>query len=175
MKRVLLFSWLMVGFLSVSAQKTVSFPQSWTGNWKGTMLWYQGNKPAQKVPMELRIQKGDSADTYTWQIIYGKAQEDNRPYLLIPKDTATGHWAIDERNGIVLDQYMIGNRFCGAFTVEKSTIVNNYWIENGELNIEFYSIGAKPIATTGKGNEDAPFVDSYRVGSYQRAVLVKGK
>jgi len=37
--------------------------------------------------------------------------------------------------------------------------------------VEFFSIGAKPIATTGHGTEESPAVDSYRVGSYQKAVL----
>jgi hypothetical protein len=121
--------------------------------------------------MELRIQKGDSAGNYTWHIIYGSAAEDSRPYLLKAKDAAKGHWVIDELNGIVLDQFLVGNKFCGAFTVQNSTIVNNYWMENGKMMIEFYSLAAKPINTTGNGTDESPSVDSYRVGSYQKAVL----
>ena len=82
---------------------------------------------------------------------------------------------IDENNGIVLDQYWIGNKFCGAFTVMGNTIVNNYWMENDKLMVEFYGIGAKPIATTGKGTEESPAVDSYKIGSYQKAILQRTK
>lgn len=110
---------------------------------------------------------------YTWQIIYGDSSKDNRPYRLIAKDSSKGHWVIDEMNGIVLDQFRIGDRFCGAFTVMNSTIVNNYWIENGKLMVEFYSIASKAIATTGKGTEEIPSVDSYRIKSYQRAELTR--
>lgn len=148
------------------------FPQSWAGNWKGELQWYKTGKPdPQKVKMELRIQPTDSAGQFTWQIIYGSATENNRPYTLISKDSTKIHWVIDEHNGIILDQYWVGNKFAGAFTVMGNTIVNNYWIEGGKLIAEFYSINAKPIAVTGKGTEDSPQVDSYHIGSYQKAIL----
>jgi hypothetical protein len=170
MKLLLLFC--LFSF-SASSQST-SFPQSWLGNWKGELLWYAGaGKEPKKVAMELKIQPADSTHKFSWQLIYGAGAEDNRPYTLIAKDTAKGHWVIDEHNGIVLDQYWIANKFCGAFTVQSSTIINNYWLEDGKLHVEFYSLSAKPIATTGKGNTDSPFVDSYRVKSYQKAVLAK--
>jgi hypothetical protein len=151
------------------------FPASFLGHWKGTMLWYRGTDTPKAVPMELHIMPTDSAGKYTWQLIYGEAREDNRPYHLIAKDSAKGHWVIDEHDGIILDQFWVGNCFTGAFTVQSSTIVNNYRIENHQLIVEFYSIGAKPIARTGKGDDETPYVDSYKIGSYQRAVLKKEK
>lgn len=148
------------------------FPQNWIGNWKGELLWFKtGSKEPQKVNMELRIHPSDSAHKFTWQIIYGSSKEDNRPYTLIAKDTAKGHWVIDENNGIVLDQFWVADKFCGAFTVMNATIINNYWIENDQLMIEFFSISAKPIMTSGNGTENSPSVDSYKVGSYQKAIL----
>jgi hypothetical protein len=161
---------MMTTFL-LSAQKN-PFPQTWEGNWKGELLWYKtGKADPQKVNMELKIHPADSASTWTWQIIYGSATEDNRPYKLIAKDTTGTHWVIDENNGIVLDQYWVANKFCGMFTVQSSTIVNSYWMENGKLIVEFYSIAAKPVATTGHDTDESPSVDSYKVGSYQKAIL----
>jgi len=153
-----------------------NFPQGWLGNWKGELSWYQGANPVpKKVNMELRIQPTDSSHKFSWQIIYGSATEDNRPYTLVAVDTAKGHWVIDENNGIVLDQYMIAGKFCGAFTVQNSTIVNNYWLEEGKLHIEFYNISTKPVAVTGKGTEESPSVNSYQVKTYQKAILVRSK
>lgn len=150
------------------------FPESWTGHWKGELQWFRTGKPEpQKVNMELHIQKGDSAGTYTWQIIYGSVTEDNRPYILKAVDTAAGHWQIDEMNGIILDQYRVGDRFSGAFTVQGNTIVNSYHLSGDKLVVEFYTITAKPIAVTGNGTEESPKVDSYRVGGFQQAVLSK--
>lgn len=126
--------------------------------------------------MELRIQpSADTVGQYSWNLIYGTPAKDNRPYILKPVDTAKGHWVIDEINGIVLDQYWIANKFGGVFTVKNATIVNTYWIEKGKLYIEFLTYTSKPIATTGNGDEQIPFVDSYEVKSYQKAVLLKSE
>lgn len=152
------------------------FPQSWLGNWKGEMHWFKnGATEPQKVPMQLRIGEGDSSGTYQWQIQYGDAGADNRPYLLKAVNAAAGHWVIDERNGIILDQFWLGNRLCGAFTVQSSSILNSYWLEGEELHVEFYSLSAKPVRSSGEGTEESPKVDSYRAGSYQKAVLHRVK
>lgn len=168
---------LLVCLMSFSAiGQSESFPQSWVGNWKGELNWYKiGKAEPQKVNMELRIQPTDIPGKYTWQIIYGSAEKDNRPYILAKKDTTGTHWAIDENNGIVLDQFWVANKFCGAFTVMGNTIVNSYWMEKDKLMVEFYSIAAKPIISTGKGTEESPTVDSYSIGSYQKAVLQRTK
>ena len=163
----------VLGSVSVAAQSK-SFPKEWEGNWKGELQWYKtGKDEPQKVNMELRIHRADNINTWTWQIIYGSESEDNRPYNLIKKDTSGIHWVIDEKDGIILDQYWVGNKFCGAFTVQNSTIINSYWMEKNKLIVEFYNTSAKPVATTGKGTEDSPKVDSYKVGSYQKAILTR--
>lgn len=154
------------------AQKAAAFPQSFVGHWSGNLLWYQtGKQTPQTVRMQLIIKPADSAGTYTWQIVYGDNGEDNRPYILKPVDTARGHWQVDERNGIVLDQYYVGNRFTSAFTVQNTTIVDSYWREGENLVVEFHSLSAKPLATTGNGTDESPRVDSYGIKGFQRAVL----
>jgi hypothetical protein len=160
-------------FLSLTAMAQ-DFPASFLGYWQGELLWYkQGAKEPQKVPMQLIIQPSDSAGQYTWQIIYGENKQDNRPYILKPVDTAKGHWVIDERNSIILDHYWLGNKFTSAFTVGNNTIVDSYWIENGLLMVEFFSISSKPLNTTGGKEKDIPAVDSYALRGYQKAVLKK--
>lgn len=175
MKYLAIVIGLLFTGLGTTAQQPVSFPYSFTGHWQGPLNWYvEGATTPKTVNMELHIQPSkDSAGQYTWHIIYGKATEDSRPYLLKPVDTAKGHWIIDEVNGIVLDQYWKGGKFAGAFTVGSSTILNSYWIENGELHLEFFSYPIKPVATTGHGTEESPKVDSYHIRSYQQAVLRK--
>jgi hypothetical protein len=164
--------WLLITNTGI-AQK---FPDAFVGNWKGEISWFaQGAKEPKKFAMQLRVQPADTAGQFTWQIIYGKEEKDNRPYLLKAVDTAKGHWVIDERNGIVLDQYWLGNKLQGAFTVAGSTIVNSYWIENGRLMVEFVSYPAKPLARTGSGTEDSPYVDSYAIKSFQKGILSKAK
>lgn len=167
--------WLLLIFvLSCFSAQAQTFPEPFIGHWKGELLWYQtGKTTPQKVAMELHIQPTDTAQQFTWQLVYGKPGEDSRPYILKPVDTAKGHWAIDERNGIVLNQYWIGGQFCGSFTVQTSTITNCYRIEDGKLLVEFITTSAKPASITGGTAATIPAVDSYAVKGYQKAVLVK--
>lgn len=152
------------------------FPGLWQGNWKGELKWYQGvAAEPKKVTMQLKIKPTDTKGKYTWQLYYGADSADSRPYMLIAVDTSKGHWQIDEQNEIILDQYYIAGRLSGAFTVQSSTIINNYWIEDDELHAEFYTISAQPITITGKGTKDIPSVNSYQVKSYQKAVLYRSK
>lgn len=146
------------------------FPERWEGNWKGDLLWYAGfGKESRKVSMELNIRRTDTA--WSWQLVYGSPTEDNRPYTLFPVDRNKGHWAINEHNGIVLDQFFLAGRLNGAFTVGSSTIFNSYELKGDSLIVEFSTLQAAPLATTGQGTEDSPKVDSYRVIGFQRAVL----
>lgn len=173
MKHISLLLIVIVAGYAPHAQN--NFPADFTGHWKGTLNWYPaGAKEPKQVNMELHVLPSkDTAGQYTWNLVYGKPSEDNRPYILKPIDTAKGHWMIDELNGILLDQYWIGNVFSGAFSVQNTTIVNTYRIENGRMKIQFIAYATKAVATTGKGTEDSPLVDSYGVRSYQEAVLTK--
>ncbi|MFM9909302.1 MAG: hypothetical protein ACKVOW_08135 [Chitinophagaceae bacterium] len=141
----------------------ISFPGSFIGNWKGEMVW---SKPGKNIPqtfiIELKIQTlKDSAGQYSWNIIYGSENKDNRPYILKAIDSSKGHWVVDEVNTIVLDQYWVENKFQGVFSVQNATIVNSYWIENDKMRVEFLPYGTKLINTTGKGDKETPFVESY--------------
>ncbi len=148
-----------------------SFPESWTGKWKGTLNWYQGPTQRPSVDMELHILPTDSVDQYSWRLIYGKQQKDNRPYILKPFDKSKGHWLIDELNSIVLDQFLIGDRFCGSFTVEGNTILNTYTLSGDSLVVEFYNAQEKAIAITGGRDTTIPKVKTYGIRSFQRATL----
>ncbi len=152
-----------------------SFPQSFIGHWKGKLQWMVAGKPARQFTMQLLVQPADSAGQFTWQIIYGDSAKDNRSYILKAIDSVLGHWVIDERNGILLDGYVHGNSFHGAFTVQGNTIVDNYRVEKDQLHVEFYSIKLDDKKKSGKGTAETPFVDSYKISSYQMGTLFRVK
>lgn len=160
-------------FFTTSAQQYPKFPDAFIGHWYGTLDWYSDGVAApKKVNMELHIQPvKDSSLQYSWHIVYGKISEDSRPYLLKAIDTTKGHWVIDEKNGIILDQYWKGGKFAGVFTVSGTSILNSYWLENGALHMEFFSFPEKVKSSTGLGTEASPKVNSYHIRSYQKAVL----
>lgn len=167
----LIFFLLIISIPTSAQDKTSVFPFSFVGKWKGTIQWIVAGKPTQTFTMQLRVLPTDSAGIFTWQIIYGDKEQDNRPYLLKPIDTTTGHWVIDENNGIVLDNYVFENCLKGAFTVSGNTIADNYCLENGQLKVEFTTIKLADKKITGTGTADAPYVNSYRIASYQVGIL----
>lgn len=149
------------------------FPKCFIGNWKGKLQWMVAGKPTQIFTMQLRIQPTDSTNQYTWQIIYADDNKDNRPYILKPIDTAKGYWVVDENDGIILDSYVLGNCIHGAFTVQGNTIVDNYCVEGNTMKVEFLSIKLCDKKQSGKGTEETPVVDSYKISSYQTGGLSK--
>jgi hypothetical protein len=163
-----LFAFLLMILFS-SAQETL-FPESFIGKWKGTLTWNRPAKAPQQFTMQLNIQSTDSG-RYTWQIIYGDDQKDNRPYLLVPVDTAKGHWQIDERNTIVLDGYFLGNSFTSVFSVSGNTILSKYELTAEGLLVSFITVTTKPIASTGGTSKEIPPVDSYQLKSEQKGLL----
>ena len=175
MRKLLIVHVLLLMCLISSAQQ-LSFPQSFVGNWKGTLTWNRPEKAAQQFAMRLNIQAVDSG-RYTWQIIYGdddpstSLRIDNRPYILMPVGTSKGHWKIDERNTIVLDGYFIGNSFTSVFAVSGSTIVSKYELTADVLLVSFTTYARKPIATTGGTSSEIPPVESYKVVGLQQGLL----
>ncbi len=124
--------------------------QNFCGHWRGELFWNRPGKPTQKFSMQLKISKTDTAGHYTWQIIYGDSSKDIRSYTLRALNAEAGHWVIDEKNGIILDNYLAGNCLSGSFTVMSNTIVNNYCLENGKLSVEFVSMKLNDKKTAGK-------------------------
>lgn len=170
MKYIFLLGCMFIFFSGLKAQSR--FPHDWEGDWAGGLLWHTDvGKEPKKVNMELRIHRQDTA--WSWQLIYGSPSEDNRPYTLFSKDMLKGHWAINEHNGIVLDQFLLAGRLSGAFTVGNTMILNTYQLQGDSLVVEFNSLQAKPLSTSGKGTEKSPTVENYRVKGYQRAVLYR--
>jgi hypothetical protein len=170
--RILFIVFLCACCLFTKAQQPV-FPASFTGKWKGKLQWAVAGKPTREFSMQLNILPADTAGQYSWQIIYGDDNKDNRPYLLKPADSNSNHWVIDERDGIILDSYVHGNCLQGAFTVNQNTIIDNYCIENGRMRVEFFTVKLGDKKQSGKGTEDVPFVNSYRIGGYQWGILEK--
>jgi hypothetical protein len=152
-----------------------SFPKDFIGKWTGSLTWHPAGKEMQTVAMRLNIQPETGKSVYSWQLIYGDAAKDNRPYHLKPVDTAVGHWVIDENDGILLDGYWIGNRFISAFSVQGNSITAVYWLEGKEMHIEMISTKVVASRESGKGTAEVPNVLSYPVSSYQKAILFKAQ
>ena len=83
----------------------IPLPTAWHGTWRGpcTATFLAGRPPV-NFTMQLRVEPADQPDRLTWEITYdADAGKQVRPYELVAVDSAAGRYAIDEKNGIVID------------------------------------------------------------------------
>ena len=153
------------------------FPDDWFGQWKGTLAWTTAKSDTPTIfTMQLIIKPTNKKNVITWQIQYGDSLKDNRPYTCKLLDSAKKHWLIDENNGILIDQFIIGNNAFSCFNVQGTTISNNYKLQpNGGMQVEFISSNTKAIRTSGNNTDDSPTVEAFKIGSFQVGILYKIK
>ena len=155
-------------------------PVDWIGTWSGELVIYTGQGEQQRLPMKLKIHPiPDSTDMYTYHIVYGEdTPENTRPYLLRTLDASIGHYEVDEVNGIVLDDYVLGNKLYSRFEVMGSLLLSTVESRGDQLLYEIISGPLDPIRTTGDipgatEEEMIPPVNGYQIRVRQYAVLTK--
>jgi hypothetical protein len=183
--RLLIFLNLFFGYCqNSSAQKIkwldpkeikTAFPKAWIGVWKGTLNWQTiKSDTVKKFTMELRIIPTEKDSVVNWIIIYGDNNTDNRPYKCKLIDKATNHWVVDENNGILIDQFIIGKNILSSFSVENVTITNSHkLIDNKTMEVSFITTQKEAITTSGNNTEAVPEVKAYKVLSIQIGKLYK--
>lgn len=150
------------------------FPQSWAGQWRGDVE-VQGADFG-KFSMELVIAPTSDANTWDWKIIYdGQAGRQERPYALIVKDASKGLYEIDERNGIVLPQRLMGGVLRSQFEVMGSRIDASYELAGAgtadeRIVCELVSYRSDQSVTTG-GKDNVPEVQGWTPTTVQRVVM----
>ena len=112
--------------------RPAGLPEAWFGSWRGTVqVMRPGGEVASEFGMSLEIgpapdQPAGALPAYAWAITYEMGdQKQTRPYLLrIATDEAgqprPGHFVLDERNGILVDQFLVGKVMQGHFIVESN-------------------------------------------------------
>ena len=161
--------------ISYSALAQASFPESWQGNWAGTLEIFNAGGKVMEIPMELLIQPTEDSSRYTWTIIYGEDREaGKRPYELLIIDRKTGHYAIDEKNSIIMETYLIGGRLYQWFEVEGTLLQSTNWLEGDELVWELISGKSEPVSITGNqevNGEKISAVKTFPIKNLQLARL----
>jgi hypothetical protein len=159
-------------------KKGDKFPESWFGNWVGTLDIYNAKGKQQSIQMECIMSATDTAGVYNWNIIYGEDRVKGlRPYLLRTIDAAKGHYVCDEVNTIKMESYLLGNKLFCYFMVEGNVIVSTYEkTTDGKMLFEIIFGKDKIVSETGnqvfKG-DTIPTVKTYPVVISQRATLTK--
>ena len=181
---ILVFLWLSGASMNVNARQqqdtviTYIFPDDWLGIWEGTLDIYKNQQIVQSVPMRLEHLASDSAGVYIWAITYGEdTVSGRRPYELRTKDVSKGHYIVDEKNGILIDGFVFGNKYISHFEVMGNQLTSIYERSGNQLIFEIIVNKTNPSSTSGNiktdGNETIPEVKSFPFTGYQKAILKK--
>jgi hypothetical protein len=175
---------------ATAATAPVGLPEAWFGKWEGpTQTIRPGGEVAGEFAMGLEIgpapaQPAGGLPVYNWAISYTQGQNTQaRPYLLrIATDEAgkalPGHFILDERNGILVDQFLLGSTMQGHFIVisrERRQILHARY----ELTTHEGKPAIEVEIATYDGNETRRSavaeggVESRRLLRVQRGILLK--
>lgn len=78
------------------------------------------------------VEATDDPTRYKWTTVYsGEAGEQAREYTLIVRDAATGRYAIDEHNGIVLEAQLLGDQLYSWFSVQGTELIVREQLAHG--------------------------------------------
>lgn len=178
-KTILILVHCLFFSLSIWGQKTKqkAFPEDWSGIWKGEMVNYDSAGVKMRFPMQLHILPTDSSHKWTWKIVYAMKDrpKDERSYQLIIKDKNKGYYAIDEKDGIVLDAFYLNGKLFSNFAIGDDEIMAIYYLEGDTLIDEMMATSTKSYHISGGIGVNVPFVSSFLVNGYFRAELKRVK
>ncbi len=155
--------------------QTGPFPASWTGVWRGPIVTASPKGTRRTFDMELHILPIAGASRYRWTIVYiSENGRQERPYELVEIDRSRGHFQVDEKNGILIDSFLIGDSLHVQFAVQGSLITIRYLRRGTDILFELVTTQMnKPQKTGGVGK--IPVVENYPLVVVQRAVLVRSE
>jgi hypothetical protein len=115
--------------------RPASLPDGWIGTWQGDVqVVVPGDQVTGAFTMTLEItpaadQPAGGLPVYTWSITYQQGdQQQRRDYLLrLATDAAgavvPGHFVLDQKNGILVDQFLVGRMMQGHFIVNSGGLL----------------------------------------------------
>lgn len=148
-----------------------TFPAAWLGTWSGTatVTLPDGKQPF-KTEMTLTIEPLPDGDGVSWAIDYQK-EKGVRAYELLPDESQAGRYQLDEKNGIVIPNALVGDTIYSSFTVGKAQLITRTRrMGDDALLFEIMTFPAIDSGSTG-GIDDVPSVGTRELKSVQRAVL----
>ncbi|MCB9876264.1 MAG: hypothetical protein H6835_01570 [Planctomycetes bacterium] len=165
---------LLAGLVGCAAPPTPSGFAALVGEFAGDLR--MGPDLGRAVPMQLLIapcegQPGVDADRYRFRLCYGEGHDrDERDYVLVVDDRASGRCHVDEGDGIELLGRLIEGELVTVFRVGDNVLDARY--RAVARGIEFSLVSYDPAAgeVTGAGLEGPPLRTFGRV-AHQRASL----
>jgi hypothetical protein len=150
-----------------SVKKTTpSFPEQCVGKWKGIMYIYAYGNLRDSVQVELSVQVLDS-NAWAWKTDYrSEKMPVTKDYILRKDSQAINTFLLDEGDGVILTNYLTGNKLYSNFETEGIFLTSSYELVDKRLIFE---------VTSGKKLNEAEEsrVSNFSVDFVQRVVFQK--
>jgi hypothetical protein len=167
-------SLLALSMLVAEVPASPALPAEWHGRWTGTLKITPVSGAPQETVMEMVIEPLKDSKNYRWKIVYGDGKKAPvRDYELAPQEKAN-HFVIDEKNGLLIDAWLVGKTMHSQFQVGDSMIPVRYELKSDTLLFSLAVYGAKDARTTKLMKGDTE-VKAYRLMTVQSAELRKAK
>jgi hypothetical protein len=179
MMRLLFKAVLVTAFslalIAQSTAQTETLPAEWDGIWKGTLAIISPDGKSQELPMELHVLAVAGSNRKTWKILYGEgARQSTRPYEIGPVAGEAGRFVVDEKNGLLIDNHLVGKTLYSQFMVTDSLVTTRFENLGDSIRVElllFTITDPRRTKLTGRDME----VASYRFNAVQTGILKRDK
>lgn len=150
--------------LSVSGQSP--FPASYLGEWEGTMYIMSKGQVRDSVGILFTAASTEDPKAWTWRTQYfSEKYPMTKDYVLRLEDAENKVYLIDEGEGLVLYDYLFGNKLYGVFETGGFLLTSSYEFREDEIIFE---------VTSGKAlSEEEKEVNNFSVLNVQRVVLTR--
>ncbi len=148
-------------------------PPEWLGVWKGATLSVTADGKKEEMPMELHVAGVPGGSARTWRILYGSGPaQTTRPYEILPVAGEPGRFVVDEKNGLFLDNQLVGNVLYSQFLVTTNLVTTRFEIKGDVINVEMmmFDVRSPRQSKLAGGSVE---VSSYRFRSVQYGRLKK--
>ena len=152
-----------------------ALPRVWHGTWAGNLTVHSQDGASFERGMELAIEPDQDAKNLTWRMVSEfRGRTTVRNYELVAVSGEPGHYEIDEKNGIVLDAWLMGTVLYTYYKDGDVLITARYELRKEGLSMELATVDlAKPRVSTLKEEEETFEVHSFRLLDAQTGILVK--
>jgi hypothetical protein len=108
--------------------------------WRGDIEVLAGGKVTHRAQMELRIAPIAGSAAKSWTQTYGG--QPPRHYEIRPADASAGRFILDEKNGVLLEEQLVGDTLHSAFQVGDVLLTSRLQKRGDELVVEIATFAA---------------------------------
>lgn len=145
----------------------------WVGNYAGELeIFDGGGKSVGKTPMRVEVGAAEAGSPRPFRIVYGEpGKAPVRDYQLIATGEAANHFLNDEKSGILIDTYLVGDTLYSQFEVSGARVDSRFVLAGDSLRTEMVTYGVTAQRDTRPSFDSSFIVRAYPLQNVQKAVL----